>query len=84
MNVLKSAETRFISHLFDIKRLVQADLFDSELDAKGTCFMVFLGLQVQLLEWSCRAPKGKWPKITISRSERKILQSPFNEALKKG
>ena len=33
LNVLKSAETRYISHLFDIKRLVQADLFDSELDA---------------------------------------------------
>ncbi len=33
LNVLKSAETRFISHLFEIKKLVQADLFDSELDA---------------------------------------------------
>jgi hypothetical protein len=31
--ILKSAEARFESSLFDIKQLVQADLFDSELDA---------------------------------------------------
>ena len=33
LNILKSAERRFHSWLFDIKQLVQADLFDSELDA---------------------------------------------------
>ena len=33
VNILKSAEARFDSSLFDIKQLVQADLFDSELDA---------------------------------------------------
>ena len=33
LNILKSAERRFHSRLFDIKQLVQADLFDSELDA---------------------------------------------------
>lgn len=31
--ILKSVESRFESTLFDIKQLVQADLFDSELDA---------------------------------------------------
>lgn len=33
VNILKSLEKRFESSLFDIKQLVQADLFDSELDA---------------------------------------------------
>lgn len=33
LNILKSAEQRFESSLFDIKHLVQADLFDSELEA---------------------------------------------------
>lgn len=33
LNILKSLERRFESTLFDIKQLVQADLFDSELDA---------------------------------------------------
>ncbi|WP_343305767.1 hypothetical protein AAHN97_01255 [Chitinophaga niabensis] len=32
LNILKSVEVRFESSLFDIKQLVQADLFDSELD----------------------------------------------------
>lgn len=32
LNILKSVERRFESSLFDIKQLVQADLFDSELD----------------------------------------------------
>jgi hypothetical protein len=31
--ILKSAQKRFASSLFDIRQLVQADLFDSELDA---------------------------------------------------
>lgn len=33
LNIIKSVKTRFESSLFDIKLLVQADLFDSELDA---------------------------------------------------
>jgi len=33
LNILKSVKKRFESSLFDIKQLVQADLFDSELDA---------------------------------------------------
>ena len=33
LNILKSIERRFESSLFDIRQLVQADLFDSELDA---------------------------------------------------
>ena len=33
LNILKSITRRFESTLFDIKQLVQADLFDSELDA---------------------------------------------------
>lgn len=33
LNILKSIERRFESSLFDIKQLVQADLFDSELEA---------------------------------------------------
>jgi len=33
LSILKSAELRFESSLFDIKQLVQADLFNSELDA---------------------------------------------------
>jgi hypothetical protein len=33
LSILKSAERRFESSLFDIRQLVQADLFDSELDA---------------------------------------------------
>src|SRR5262249_7270910 len=32
LQILKSAESRFESTLFDIKQMVQADLFDSELD----------------------------------------------------
>lgn len=33
LNILESVKRRFESSLFDIKQLVQADLFDSELDA---------------------------------------------------
>jgi hypothetical protein len=33
LEILRSVERRFESSLFDIKQLVQADLFDSELDA---------------------------------------------------
>ena len=33
LSILKSVQKRFESSLFDIKQLVQADLFDSELDA---------------------------------------------------
>lgn len=33
LNILKSARKRFESSLFDIKQLLQADLFDSELEA---------------------------------------------------
>jgi hypothetical protein len=33
INIIKSIERRFESSLFDIKQLVQADLFDSELDS---------------------------------------------------
>lgn len=33
LEILKSAEARFESSLFDIRQLVQADLFDSELEA---------------------------------------------------
>jgi hypothetical protein len=33
VEILKSAEARFESSLFDIKQVLQADLFDSELDA---------------------------------------------------
>jgi len=33
LNILQSIEKRFESSLFDIRQLVQADLFDSELDA---------------------------------------------------
>lgn len=33
VNIIKSIERRFESSLFDIKQLVQADLFDSELDS---------------------------------------------------
>lgn len=33
LNILKSVQKRFKSSLFDIKQLVQADLFDSELEA---------------------------------------------------
>jgi hypothetical protein len=33
--ILKSVKARFESSLFDIRQLVQADLFDSELDAAG-------------------------------------------------
>ena len=33
LEILKSAEARFESSLFDIRQLVRADLFDSELDA---------------------------------------------------
>lgn len=33
LNILKSASKRFKSSLFDIKQVIQADLFDSELDA---------------------------------------------------
>jgi len=33
LEILRSAETRLESSLFDVRRIVQADLFDSELDA---------------------------------------------------
>jgi hypothetical protein len=35
LSILKSVKGRFDSSLFDIRQLVQADLFDSELDAAG-------------------------------------------------
>lgn len=35
LNILRSAQRRFESSLFDIKQLLQADLFDSELEAAG-------------------------------------------------
>jgi hypothetical protein len=35
LSILKATEARFESSLFDIHQLVQADLFDSELDAAG-------------------------------------------------
>ena len=38
LNILKSLETRFESSLFEIKQLVQADLFDSEIDAARELF----------------------------------------------
>ena len=33
LNIVSSVKKRFESSLFDIRQLVQADLFDSELDA---------------------------------------------------
>jgi hypothetical protein len=33
MNILESAKSRFQSSLFDMKQIMQADLFDSEIDA---------------------------------------------------
>lgn len=38
LEILKSVESRFESSLFDIRQLVQADLFDSELDAARELF----------------------------------------------
>ena len=35
LNILRAVKGRFDSSLFDIRQLVQADLFDSELDAAG-------------------------------------------------
>ena len=35
MSILKSVKARFESSLFDIRQLVQADLFDSEIDTAG-------------------------------------------------
>ena len=35
LSILKSVKARFESSLFDIRQLVQADLFDSEIDTAG-------------------------------------------------
>ena len=86
VNILKSVEPRFESSLFDIRQLVQADLFDSEVDAakelKGRGFLRAAGAVAgvvlekhlgQVVENHSIKSRKKNPTI-----------SDFNELLKEG
>lgn len=83
-NILRSAEKRFESSLFDIKQLVQADLFDSELDAtrelnkkgfvRGAGAVAGVVLEGHLLQ-VCKNHK-------IKVSKKKPTINDFNQPLK--
>ncbi|MBN3033090.1 MAG: hypothetical protein JW873_03240 [Candidatus Saganbacteria bacterium] len=84
LNILKSVEKRFESSLFDIKQLVQADLFDTELEsakelnkngfARGAGAIAGVVLEKHLSQISDNHG------VTISKKAPSI--SDFNEKLK--
>jgi uncharacterized protein (UPF0332 family) len=86
VNILESAEKRFESKLFDIVKIVQSDLFDSELDAskellkngflRGAGAIAGVVLEKHLSE-ACLNHK-----ITIKKKDPTI--SDLNDLLKKG
>jgi hypothetical protein len=50
--IVRAIDARFESSLFDIRQLVQADLFDSDLDAAD-----------ELAKKSLRGPRGQWQAL---------------------
>jgi len=84
--ILKSVESRFVSTLFDIRQLVQADLFDSELDSAS-----------ELLKHKFLRGAGAIAGVVLEKHLAQVIlnhnittrkKSPtindFNELLKKG
>lgn len=84
LNILKSCKKRFESSLFDIRQMIQADLFDSELEAarelnnngfiRGAGAMAGVVLEGHLLQ-VC-----KNHKISIAKKDPSI--NDYNQALK--
>ena len=84
--ILKSVESRFESSLFDIRQLVQADLFDSELDAarellrhkfvRGAGAISGVVLEKHLSQVAMNH------NLTVRKKNPTIID--FNELLKKG
>jgi len=85
LEIIESVKARFESSLFDIKQLVKADLFDSELDSarellkngflRGAGAIAGVVLEKHLSEVCSNH------KVTIRKKNRTI--SDFNDALKK-
>ena len=86
LNILKSAQRRFESSLFDIKQLIQADMFDSELEAakelnkKG--FMRGAGAVAGVVLESHLSQVCENHKIKIAKADPTI--SYLNDLLKAG
>lgn len=84
--ILKSVKQRFESSLFDIKHLVQADLFDSELDAareiNNKSFMRGAGAIAGVVLEGHLTQVCETHKIKIAKNNPGI--SDLNELLKKG
>jgi hypothetical protein len=72
--ILESVRARFESSLFDITQLVQADLFDSELDAaEELAKKNSRGLRVPWPEWFSNATLRKCATLTALRLRRRRL-----------
>jgi hypothetical protein len=84
LNILKACSTRFSSRLYDIEKVLQADLFDSELDAASELltkgFTRAAGAIAGVVLEKHLAEVCKEYKITVSRKHPTI--SDFNESLK--
>lgn len=84
LNIIKSISARFESSLFDIKQLVQADLFDSELDAAKELlknkFHRAAGAMCGVVLEKHLAQVAENHNISISKKAPTI--NDFNEALK--
>ena len=83
---MKSVEARFKSTLFDIKQLVQADLFDSELDASRELnkngYIRAAGVLAGVVLESHLSQVCQNHGIAIRKKDPGI--SDFNDLLKKG
>lgn len=84
LEILKSVENRFESSLFDIKQLIQADLFDSELDAARELlkngFIRPAGVIAGVVLEGHLSQVSKNHSITIRKKNKTI--SDYNDALK--
>ena len=84
LNILKSVRPRFESSLFDIRQLVQADLFDSEVDAARE--LVNRGF-LRAAGSSCRRSAGKASEPSSRRpqyqdSQEESYNQRFHDSLK--
>jgi hypothetical protein len=86
LEILKSVEVRFESSLFDIRQLVQADLFDSELDAAGELlkkgFLRAAGIVAGVVLEKHLAQVCDNHRIVVRKQHPTI--SDFNDLLKNG
>ncbi len=85
--LLKAAEARFESSLFDIRQIVQGDIFDSELDAaehlaKAKYMRAAGALAGVVLERHLATVCDNHPAVTIAKKNATIAY--FNDALKAG